>query len=537
MTFPPMFHGRRLSGALLIGVLTLVLAPISLGDTAPLGDNAPLELEPIPWPPLEGMEPAVVKQLTEARERLSAAIENPAGADEGLADTYGGVAQLYHTYELWAPGEACYRNAQKLAPESVRWPHLLGNLYHRSGKLDEALVQFERAVELRADDTPAMIYMAQIHLAKERPDVARTWVEQVLELEPNNTAALAIRAELDLAAGEYAKAAHLLEQLLQAVPDANRLHYPLGLAYRGLGDMDKAREHLEARGEVGIRPRDQLVDGLEALEVGERVFLLRGRQAFRAQRYEEAAQAFAQAVEAAPESARARVNLGTAFAALQKNAEAIEQFRAALAREPNSGTAHFNLGSLLLAENPGLAFEHFKAAVLANPSDISARLQLANLLRRAGQPEEALSQFQRVVELDPSQEAAQFGLAASFTELQRYDDAATALEAAVNALPSASRLIHALAKLRAAAPDAAVRNGAQAVELAKGVWKAAPTQGHAETLAMAFAEAGQCENAEALQRVVILQAEDSANEAGMAALGRTLESYQQSPCRPPIQVQ
>jgi hypothetical protein len=47
----------------------------------------------------------------------------------------------------------------------------------------------------------------------------------------------------------------LFETALSLRPDVTAVHYPLALAYRGLGNTAKAEEHLRLRGEVEPRPR------------------------------------------------------------------------------------------------------------------------------------------------------------------------------------------------------------------------------------------------------------------------------------------
>jgi len=67
---------------------------------------------------------------------------------------------------------------------------------------------------------------------------------------------LARLGELAVVEKQYQTAVYFLTLALQRLPDANRLHYSLGLAYRGLGDKEKARAHLAKRGSVGVKTPD-----------------------------------------------------------------------------------------------------------------------------------------------------------------------------------------------------------------------------------------------------------------------------------------
>ena len=64
---------------------------------------------------------------------------------------------------------------------------------------------------------------------------------------------------------DFAQAVTLLEEALTLAPDATVVHYPLALAYRGLGNPAKADEHLRLRGEVEPTPADPLLEALGGL--------------------------------------------------------------------------------------------------------------------------------------------------------------------------------------------------------------------------------------------------------------------------------
>src|SRR5262249_33176483 len=163
----------------------------------------------------------------------------------------------------------------------------------------------------------------------------------------------------------------------------NRIHYSLAMAYRGLGDAEKARMHLAQQGSVGVRVADPLIDGLQELVQGARVHLIRGRLAFEAKRYAEAATEFRLAVAAKADSVPAHVNLGAALTQTGDVKGAIEEFEATLRIDPQNTTAHYNLAVLLARDNKHeQAIVHLQAVSSVNPNDFSARLLLVQELLR-----------------------------------------------------------------------------------------------------------------------------------------------------------
>src|SRR4029079_13773996 len=185
--------------------------------------------------------------------------------------------------------------------------------------------------------------LGEIRLLQGKLDEAETALRKALEVPGTSAAAHSFLGQTALARRDFKAAAEHLEAALAAVPEANRLHYPLALAYRGLNDRARAEEQLAKAGQVGLKAPDPLLDGVANLRVGERVALMRGRVAAQAGRYADAAQEFRKALAAQPERVEARVNLGSVLALSGDRAGAIDQFQEALKREPANATAHFNL--------------------------------------------------------------------------------------------------------------------------------------------------------------------------------------------------
>jgi tetratricopeptide (TPR) repeat protein len=125
------------------------------------------------------------------------------------------------------------------------------------------------------------------------------------------------------------------------------------------------------------------------------------------------------------------------------------------------------------------------------------------------------------------------GEANLLVRLERYREALEVLEAAQGNLPGSGRVLHGLARLLAACPDPALRNGARALELALRVHTARSTAAHAETVALALAESGRCEEAARWQRTAIEAARREGPAERVAPLESSLARYEQGkPCRP-----
>ena len=345
----------------------------------------------VPYPLLDGMAPAVARQLAGVREQLEAA--RRAGRVE--AETWGEAGRHYHAYGLAAPAEACYRNAQAEAPGDFRWPYLRGLVLADDSRAEEALQALDQALARPERYYPALVRAAQIEITLGRLESAARRLEPARAQAGDDPAFLAATGELALAQGRPAEAASSLARALAAQPRANRLHYPLAMALRALGRTDEARQHLVQAGAVGVRPRDPLFEAVQALRLGEQAHLMEGHHAFRAGDFAAAARAYAEAFEQSGRtSAGALVNQAAAEARLGREAEAVEHLREALRLEPGSASALYNLGVLLTrAGRPAEAEPVLRELVTRAPEDAGARLELGLVLLSLGRGEEGLQQL------------------------------------------------------------------------------------------------------------------------------------------------
>ena len=493
------------------------------------------QLAPLTVPDLTGLDDVVAQQLREARREMEAAIAEPDAGVGRLAAAYGTLGQLYHAYELLEVAEVCYANASFLSPQNFRWVHLLADISRRAGKLEEAAARYEAAWSLQPYDFAALVRLAEVYLELGRLDEADTTFKSALALSPGSPSAMAGLGRLALEKQEYGDAVMYFQAALRAAPEANRLHYSLAMAYRGLGDMGNARRQLAFRGTVGVRPPDPVVDQLQLLTEGERVHLVRGRLAFASGRFQEAADEFGAAVEADPNSVRALVNLGTSLAQLGDLDGAVERFEQALAIDPRQTTTHFNLGSIFVSrKQPAEAIPHLEAVVEDTPYDAEAQLLLARAQAATGDDFASLEHFRKAAEFDPASEGAVLGGAAALVRLHQYARARPVLETGLKRMPASGGIAFALARLLAGSPDAEVRDGERSYVLAEQVYNVEPSPRHAQLVAQALGELDRCaEAAEWQQKVLDAAIEDGATEV-LTALRADLEMYQRgTPCRLP----
>ena len=368
-----------------------------------------------------------------------------------------------------------------------------------------------------------------------RPAAAEPLFTQALALQPGSVWARIGLGRAALTRQDHLQAVEHLEEALREDPEAADVHYPLGLAYRGLGEMERAEAHLQQRDSGTVRRPDPLMQVMRQSLESPSTYERQGIQALGSGDWEAAAAAFRRGIELAPENPSLRHRLGTALFMSGNEREGQAQFEAALRVSPEHAQAHYSLG--LLMEGRGRfeeALYRFSAAVRYEPSYVEARLRLARLLRRIGRPDEALPEYARVIDSDPRSVEAPLGYALTLVALGRYREARNRLEAGAADYPDQAMFRKALARLLAAAPDARARDGQRALTLVEELLAQERSFDLGEAMAMALAEVGRYAEAASWQREVMSMAAQAGRDDLVQSMAGNLELYERGePCRTP----
>lgn len=480
------------------------------------------------------MGESVRQQMRTQVSSLRARLEQP-GTSAELSAEYGRMGTLLMAAEQIDSAEPCYLNAQTLAPGDARWPYYLGQLYRIKGPVSSAAASFERALELQPNDVPTLVWLGEVYLSQGRADEAEPLFSKALTLQPKLVPALFGAGRVALARKDYTGAVRLLEECLAIDPRATTIHYPLGMAYRGLGNAKLAQAHLEQQGDVKVRPADPLMDALDEILESPRAYDIRGGRSLETGEWADAAAQFRKGLELDPASPVLRLRLGTALFQMGDARGAQEQFEQLLRISPDYARAHHSLA--ILAEAGGRhaeALERFAAAVKYGPNDASSRVGFADLLRRSGRLPEALDQYDEARKLDPRRADATLGVAQTLAGLHRYQEAKDRLVQATAAYPDEPEFAQALARLLASAPDARVRDGRRALEIVQTLLNKSASTDLGETLAMALAEVSQFDRAVRVQRDVMTANERAGVPDAGLAMAANLKLYEsRKPCRTP----
>ncbi|MCH2114721.1 MAG: tetratricopeptide repeat protein [Pirellulales bacterium] len=252
---------------------------------------------------------------------------------------------------------------------------------------------------------------------------------------------------------------------------------------------------------------------------------------------EDAVGHYYQALGIDPDHAEAHSNLGVALYGRGKIEEAVKHFQHALRVKPDYAKAHSNLGDALRKQGKlAQAVEHFQRAVKLKPDFARAHNFLGDALARQGKLTAAIQHYHRALQIEPEYVDAHLNLGLAIHMQGDIPAAALRYAHALDLDPDLPLALNNLARVRASCPEDALRDGAQAVELAKRSCHLTAHQAATplDTLAAAYAEAGQFDMA----ITTAAQAIDLATAAGDTKLAGEVRArvllYQQGlPYREP----
>jgi len=329
------------------------------------------------------------------------------------------------------------------------WVHsALAHLYYRCGRYPEAIEEFETAISM----------------------------------EPQNWALMDDAVEALVAGGQVREAIDRLHVLAKQQGPFADIYVRLGDLYTQVNDDSAAQKYYEA----ALQMHPGYLEATAKL----------GNHHLDCGRWDQAAEAFHQAAEINDRAMTNYVGLGVAQLAAGKKAEAMNSFDLASAIEPNStllmseiarlqlkaavadeflksfrggqdmpiaeidldnddllhkqierhaeqvmqhgnhADVRYHYGVLLRAENrTGEAMEQFAKAVEINPTYIQAIIKLGICRQEVGMADEAIETFKRALELEPTYVDLPYRLGLLYTDRRLFDQAVSRMETAAGGAP------------------------------------------------------------------------------------------------------
>ncbi len=477
-----------------IRCLVIVCALSSPVATPATGQATPAEvtLEPVPHPDLSAAH-SPVREAIESATRETQSTPESSGA-------WGTLGMLYHTHELYDAARVAYHNALALAPDDQRWIYYLAFLEQQTGALDSAINHYRHAAEFMPDYLPLHVRLGQTLLEDGDTQGAKAQFQLVVDREVDNAAALAGLGNAAIRERQFPQAVGYLEAALAADSAATQLRYPLALAYRQTGAVEKAQAQAALGGREGPALADPLLESMARLSQSSHYYITLGFTASYEGRYQDAEALFRDAVRVNPDDPTAHAALGRVLELLKRFDAALDEFDMALGANPKHVMAAYFRGALLEhLERDAEARGSYRMALDAEPGRTQIRLLLGKSLLRDGEYAEAIGHFEMLAEQEDADATVVYYLGLSRLAADDCASALPALARAVELGPLYRRALEAYARTGASCPAANGAERARALETAQTIARSADDAAARETLGMALAANDRFEEAVEIQ--------------------------------------
>jgi tetratricopeptide (TPR) repeat protein len=287
------------------------------------------------------------------------------------------------------------------SPKSTILHYNLGRAYLAVGdsqSLEQAKLQFEETLKIRADYMPARMALAEMQVAQKDYAKAVQTAEEILAADPKNFGAMLIRVDSLLRMGEFNKARAELDAASKLYPRSNDLRNELGqldYAEKKFADAEAAFTSLwKAHDQRGFM-------GLVECKMSEG-------------HLDEALKLLQEQVDLAPDRADMRLALANVQMKAGKAKDAVGNYQKVVEKNPTSAEMYVHLGEAKRDSGDlnGAIAAYKRASELA-PKNPVPTLELGMLLSDNSRNDEARKLYEDVLKLDPNNPVALNNLAYS----------------------------------------------------------------------------------------------------------------------------
>ena len=330
-----------------------------------------------------------------------AEFEAAAAEDPSFAEANFNIGVIHWKANEFEQAVDPLRKAVAKRPDSALFRFRYGQALAKTGQLQDAVKQFERATRIDPTYREAYYQLALVQRQLGEKDAARGTMEIVNRLQRVGSTA----AEIDQSQLAYTQGVGALER---GDPDA---------AIEKLTQaLNGTRNELLIRNALGIAHQRK---GDNAAAIGE----------------------FRKVIHEDPKSLDGHLNLGVALMNSGNATEAEQKFRAVLRLDPEFAEAYYNLGLVMAGQGRWKSAIDFLLQYLRlRPDSGRGYWNLARVLRDAGKTDDALRNFQIAWGMDKSLTKAAFEYGQLLGTQNRLEEALAIWKEALQRKPIDSRL-------------------------------------------------------------------------------------------------
>ena len=402
------------------------------------------------WSEPELPDPPVFTILADADPDVARAITSATNAvleDRSNRPRWVKLAMVYQANYMLAEAAQCYEQAISMNAQDVQSWYYLAIVRSYGGNLDGAVEAMGRSIAISGSYGPAHRRLGEWLIDFDELEEARREFERAIELDANDPHAKIGLARLALQANRLDEAGDILQHVTDAPNGQIALAFQLlGAVYQRMGQTERAQRLVQHSRTITSKDHDSWLNTVNQHRAGQEAKLDYAKQLVLQQRFDEAIGFLHSFDRYYPDDAVIPNNLGVIYRAQGRLEESTKEFLRAKQRNNTYFEADYNLAMNCLLEGESAeepirsallqsAQQHLDRALAINPSYGPAVALDGSLLKQRGELERALNRFREAARLDPEQPQWLHGAATILHDLGRNEEALDVLEQVLTSAP------------------------------------------------------------------------------------------------------
>ena len=392
---------------------------------------------------LPAKQNTVIQNNTDSTNKLDLAIakyEQQSQQSPDSAPLKANLGSLYAQKQEWHKALVCYQKAIQLNPNMAGVYRNLAKVLEKLGREADAAKCWYQALNLEPQSANAEQHyqLGDVLYKQNLLEEAIVCYRRAIELKPNY-------AQAYFQIGEVLNKLNKWDKAVIAYSRALKLNKHLPHIYQKLGNVIQNRIKLDEKRALELyihaieqNPENEAVY-LQAIEIKSdepELYLKLGALLLQHKRIDEAIFAYHKAIELQPENSELRLKLGDLLMEQEQWNNAIDCYAQAVKVAPNSHAAYLDLGKALMKQNEfDKAIVCFRQAIELHPNKIELYPYLADGLSKQGNLDEAIAVFNRALQINPDYYWAYHCLGNIYVWQERLDEAVLAYRKAIELKP------------------------------------------------------------------------------------------------------
>jgi len=380
---------------------------------------------------------------------MQQSIASTKGEGLGATPSFAIQGYLQHAVKHHQKGdltkaETLYRKILKIAPKNADALHLLGVIFHHSGKSDLAITLIKRAISIDSGQSVFYNNLGNVFLTEGNLGKAKNCFQKAIQTSIQYAEAhyglgktLHLQGRLDEAIEAYNEALRLNPEMIEAIINLGQASHSPRALDKVIAILGKVNPKNSAYVPASIflataylyqekaEPAKYVLNNVLAKEPTnvDALFKLALAQE-KLNQLENAVSSYHRIINLNPNLSEAFINLGRVYKSLHNLNRAMESYQEALKVKPDIAEAHNNIGNILqlLGKLPE-AIASFRKALEINPSYALALHNLGNTYQSMGQLEKAIDCYLNCLKFKPDFIPAYYHLGLAYQNQRKHEQA------------------------------------------------------------------------------------------------------------------